>query len=130
MAGSALASSRLRLHGCNVTDDLDTHCTLNEALHMDIKEVVMCLGIPGQIIEIVDDTFDIAKVEVSGVKRNVSVTLVRGDGIAAGDWVLVHVGFAMSKINEQEARETLKALQLLGQPYKDELEMFHSTQVE
>ncbi len=90
----------------------------------------MCLGIPGQIIEIVDDTFDIAKVEVSGVKRNVSVTLVRGDGIAAGDWVLVHVGFAMSKINEQEARETLKALQLLGQPYKDELEMFHSTQVE
>lgn len=90
----------------------------------------MCLGIPGQIIEIVDDTFDIAKVEVSGVKRNVSVTLVRGDGIAAGDWVLVHVGFAMSKINEQEARETLKALQLLGQPYKDELEMFHTTQVE
>lgn len=90
----------------------------------------MCLGIPGQIVEIVDESFDIAKVEVSGVKRNVSIALVRPEGIAPGDWVLVHVGFAMSKIDEQEAHDTLKALQYMGDPYKDELQMFHTSQIE
>ena len=90
----------------------------------------MCLGIPGQIIDIIDDTNDIAKVDVSGVKRNVSVALVRPEGIAAGDWVLIHVGFAMSKIDENEARETMKALQLMGQPYADELDMLHTSQIE
>jgi hydrogenase expression/formation protein HypC len=90
----------------------------------------MCLGIPGQIVEIVDDPNSIAKVDVSGVKRNVSVALVRPDGIAPGDWVLIHVGFAMSKIDEAEARDTMQALQLLGQAYKDELEMLHSSQIE
>jgi hydrogenase expression/formation protein HypC len=90
----------------------------------------MCLGIPGRIIEIVDDQFDIAKVEVSGVKRNISIALVRPEGIGSGDWVLVHVGFAMSKIDETEAQETLKALKLLGDPFSDELEMFRATQVD
>lgn len=90
----------------------------------------MCLGIPGQIVEIVDDPNSIAKVDVSGVKRNVSVALVRPDGIAPGDWVLIHVGFAMSKIDEAEARDTMQALQMLGQAYKDELEMLHSSQIE
>ena len=89
----------------------------------------MCLGIPGRIIEIVDDEYDIAKVEVSGVKRNISIALVRSEGIGSGDWVLVHVGFAMSKIDESEAQETLKALKLLGDPFSDELEMFNTTQV-
>ena len=90
----------------------------------------MCLGIPGQIIDIVDDANSIAKVDVSGVKRNVSVALVRPEGIAPGDWVLIHVGFAMSKIDEVEARETLNALQLMGQAYTDELNMLHSSQIE
>ena len=90
----------------------------------------MCLGIPGQIIDIVDDENSIAKVDVSGVKRNVSVALVRPDGITAGDWVLIHVGFAMSKIDENEAKETMKALQLLGDPYTDELKMIHESQIE
>ncbi len=90
----------------------------------------MCLGIPGRIVEITDDLFDIAKVEVSGVRRNVSIALLRSEGIAPGDWVLVHVGFAMSKINEQEAQETLKALKLLGTPFQDEMEMFQTTQLE
>ncbi len=90
----------------------------------------MCLGIPGQIVDIVDDTNSIAKVDVSGVRRNVSVALVRPEGIAPGDWVLIHVGFAMSKIDETEARETMDALQLLGQPYDDELQMLHSSQIE
>lgn len=90
----------------------------------------MCLGIPGQIIDIVDDTNSIAKVNVSGVKRNVSVALIRPEGIAAGDWVLIHVGFAMSKIDEDEAKETMKALELLGQPFVDEMQMIHESQIE
>jgi hydrogenase expression/formation protein HypC len=90
----------------------------------------MCLGIPGHIIEIVDDANNIAKVEVSGVKRNVSVALVRPEGIAPGDWVLIHVGFAMSKIDEDEARETMQALLLMGQTYTDELEMLHASHIE
>jgi hydrogenase expression/formation protein HypC len=90
----------------------------------------MCLGIPGQIIDIVDDANSIAKVDVSGVKRNVSVALVRPEGIEPGDWVLIHVGFAMSKIDEAEAHETMKALQLMGQAYTDELSMLHSSQIE
>jgi hydrogenase expression/formation protein HypC len=90
----------------------------------------MCLGIPGQIIDIVDDANSIAKVNVSGVKRNVSVALVRPEGIAPGDWVLIHVGFAMSKIDELEAQETMKALQMMGQVYTDELTMLHQSQIE
>ena len=90
----------------------------------------MCLGIPGQIIDIVDDENSIAKVEVSGVKRNVSIVLVRPEGIEPGDWVLIHVGFAMSKIDEVEAHETMKALELMGQAYTDELDMLHASQIE
>ena len=90
----------------------------------------MCLGIPGRIIDIVDDANSIAKVDVSGVKRNVSIALVRPEGIEPGDWVLIHVGFAMSKIDENEARETLQALQLMGETYTDELKLLHSSQIE
>lgn len=90
----------------------------------------MCLGIPGQIIEFVDETNDIAKVEVSGVKRNINVGLVRPDGVALGDWVLIHVGFAMSKIDEFEAAETLKLLRQLGEAYQEELQMFSESQIE
>jgi len=95
-----------------------------------MKEVRMCLGIPGQIIDIVDDANSIAKVDVSGVRRNVSVALVRPEGIGPGDWVLIHVGFAMSKIDEVEAHETMKALLLMGQTYTDELDMLHTSQIE
>ncbi len=90
----------------------------------------MCLGIPGQIVEFVDVAADIAKVDVSGVKRNVSVALVRPEGIDVGDWVLIHVGFAMSKIDEQEAQETLKLLRQMGEMYTDELEMLYGSQIE
>lgn len=90
----------------------------------------MCLGIPGKVIDLVDDANSIAKVEVSGVRRNVNVALVRPEGIAPGDWVLIHVGFAMSKINESEARETMKALQMMGDVYTDELKMLQESQVE
>ena len=90
----------------------------------------MCLGIPGKIIEIVDDENSIAKVEVSGVKRNVNILLVRPEGIDPGDWVLIHVGFAMSKIDEDEALETMRALHEMGEVYTDELKMLHSSQIE
>lgn len=90
----------------------------------------MCLGIPGQVVEILDETFSLAKVEVSGVKRNVNVSLVASEGIAPGDWVLIHVGFAMSKIDEQEAQETLKMLHSMGSIYADELKQLHQSQIE
>ena len=90
----------------------------------------MCLGIPGQIIEIVDETFQIARVDVSGVKRGVSIALLAEEGVSPGDWVLIHVGFAMSKIDEQEAQETMKALQEMGQAYDDEIKMLHESQIE
>ena len=90
----------------------------------------MCLGIPGQVIEMVDDENSIAKVEVSGVRRNVNVALVRPEGIAPGDWVLIHVGFAMSKIDELEAQETLRLLYGMGDTYTDELRMLHQSQIE
>jgi hydrogenase expression/formation protein HypC len=90
----------------------------------------MCLGIPGQVVEVLDDAFSLAKVEVSGVKRNVNVSLVASEGIAPGDWVLIHVGFAMSKIDEQEARETLNILHSMGSVYTDELKQLHQSQIE
>ncbi len=90
----------------------------------------MCLGIPGQIIDIVDDANSIAKVDVCGIKRKVNVALVRPEGIGPGDWVLIHVGFAMSKIDEFEAQETIKALNMMGEVYTDELKMLHSSQIE
>jgi hydrogenase expression/formation protein HypC len=90
----------------------------------------MCLGIPGQVVEVVDETNRIAKVDVSGVKRNVSIALVEHEGISPGDWVLIHVGFAMSKIDEQEAQETLRLLAQIGQAYEDELEAYQQSQIE
>lgn len=90
----------------------------------------MCLGIPGQIVEIVDEIFQIVKVDVGGVKRGVSIALIASEGVTPGDWVLIHVGFAMSKIDEQEARETLNMLQGMGQAFADELNMLQASQIE
>lgn len=90
----------------------------------------MCLGIPGQILNYVDEQNDIATVEVSGVRRNINVGLVRPDGIGPGDWVLVHVGFAMSKIDEAEAQETLTLLRQLGDAYKNEMDALIESNIE
>ncbi len=90
----------------------------------------MCLGIPGQIAEIVDEQCQIAKVDVSGVKRSVNVALLAEEGIKPGDWVLIHVGFAMSKIDEIEAQETMRLLQSMGAAYTDELKMLHQSQID
>lgn len=90
----------------------------------------MCLGIPGQIVEFVDEVNNIAKVEVSGVRRNVNVAVVRHEGIAPGDWVLIHVGFAMSKIDEYDAEQTIKLLHGMDDAYEDELRALHESQIE
>lgn len=87
----------------------------------------MCLGIPGQLVEMVDADQDLAKVDVSGVRRTISIKLIAGEGLNPGDWVLVHVGFALARIDEEEAAETLTAMRRLGQPFLDELEAFEST---
>jgi hydrogenase expression/formation protein HypC len=83
----------------------------------------MCLAIPGQILEMVDEDNRLAKVDVAGVQRTINVGLLDGDGIGAGpgDWVLIHVGFALSKVDEEEATATLKLLEGMGADYEQEL---------
>jgi hydrogenase expression/formation protein HypC len=79
----------------------------------------MCLGIPGRIVKIDDVTKRLATVEVGGVRRQVNIVCIVDEDHPAescvGDWVLIHVGFAMSRINEAEATETLKILTELGE---------------
>ncbi|MGB8266659.1 MAG: HypC/HybG/HupF family hydrogenase formation chaperone [Candidatus Velthaea sp.] len=75
----------------------------------------MCLAIPAQIVEFPEGDRTVAVAEVSGVRRRVNVDLLRGAGLATGDWVLLHVGFAMSRISEEQAREQMDILQLLGE---------------
>ena len=77
----------------------------------------MCVGVPAQVVEPVDMTTRQTVVEVSGVRRRVDVSLIvddTGAGLAVGEWVLLHVGFAMAVIDEEEARRTLELLTLLG----------------
>lgn len=81
----------------------------------------MCLGIPGQLVELVDAHEHLARVEVSGVARVINIGLLEGEPLGPGDWVLIHVGFAMSKIDEREAADALDALKMLGEVYDDEL---------
>ncbi|MFN2629403.1 MAG: HypC/HybG/HupF family hydrogenase formation chaperone [Gaiellaceae bacterium] len=92
----------------------------------------MCLAIPGQVIEIVDAPNRLARVEVAGVVRNVNVGLLDGDGVGAcpGDWVLIHVGFAMSKVDEDEAHATLGLLQAMGNAFDQELEELKASVIE
>jgi hydrogenase expression/formation protein HypC len=75
----------------------------------------MCLGIPGQVVEMTDPDAYLAKVDVSGIKRAISVRLLADSGIDIGDWVLVHVGFAMAKIDEREAHRDPRRRQADGQ---------------
>lgn len=86
----------------------------------------MCLAIPGKIVEITDVENSIAKVEVGGVRRNVNIGMLDKDDTKVGDYVLIHVGFAMSKVDEHEAEETLRMLQELGE-YQAEFEQFSTT---
>jgi hydrogenase expression/formation protein HypC len=85
----------------------------------------MCLAIPVQITEIVDRENRLAKVDVGGVRRNVNIGLLDdgdGGGVGPGDWVLIHVGFAISQVDEEEAHATRRLLERMGEDYERELE--------
>jgi hydrogenase expression/formation protein HypC len=88
----------------------------------------MCLAIPGRIVEIVDEPNRLARVDVAGVQRTVNVGLL--DDVDVGDWVLIHVGFALSKVDEQEAAATLALLQGMGAEFEIELEELKASVIE
>ncbi len=90
----------------------------------------MCLGIPGEVVEVVSDRPDLARVDVSGVRRAINIGLLEGEDLRPGDWVLIHVGFAMSKIDEHEAKAALEFLEGIGQAYADELAALQESKIE
>ena len=84
----------------------------------------MCVGIPAQVVEILPAERKMAVVEVEGVRREVSIVMVIDEGLEVGNWVLLHVGFAMSIIDEEEAKSQLDFMRMLGEAYEEELEAF------
>jgi hydrogenase expression/formation protein HypC len=84
----------------------------------------VCLAIPGQVIEFVDEDNRLAKVDVAGVRRTVNVGLLDAEdgGARPGDWVLIHVGFALSKVDEDEAHATLELLRAMGSEFDQAIE--------
>ncbi len=85
----------------------------------------MCLAIPAQVIELVDEEKRLALVDIAGLRRTVNVGLLDDDetgGAGPGDWVLIHVGFALSKVDEEEAHATLQLLEQMGSDFEQELE--------
>jgi hydrogenase expression/formation protein HypC len=92
----------------------------------------MCLAIPGQVVEVVDEPNRLAKVDVAGVQRTINIGLLDADGTGAqpGDWVLIHVGFALSKVDEAEAEATLALLQGMGADYEQELAELRASAIE
>ena len=92
----------------------------------------MCLAIPGQVVEVTDEEHRLALIEVAGVRRTVSIGLLdtETDSAGPGDWVLIHVGFALSKIDEEEAHATLRLLEDMGAEYESELEELKASVIE
>ena len=92
----------------------------------------MCLAIPGKVVEITDEANRLASVDVGGVRRTVNIGLLDGEEepVAPGDWVLIHVGFAMSRVDEEEANATLELLERMGAEYEDELEDLRASMIE
>ena len=92
----------------------------------------MCLAIPGQIVDVVDEANRLARVDVAGVKRNVNIGLLDddGSGVGPGDWVLIHVGFAISQVDEEEAVATRRMLEGMGADYEAELEELKASVIE
>jgi len=87
----------------------------------------MCLGIPGQVVELLDSHEHLARIDVSGVGRVINIGLLEDENLQCGDWVLIHVGFAMSKIDEGEAALALASLKMMGEVYDDEVEALMSS---
>jgi hydrogenase expression/formation protein HypC len=75
----------------------------------------MCLAIPGQIVDLFPDQPTAAMIDVAGVRRKVDLGLLQDDLPVKGDWVLIHVGFAMSKISEADALDQMRTLRMLGE---------------
>jgi len=96
------------------------------------RREAVCLAIPGCIVDVVDEPNRLARVEIAGVRRTINIGLLDSDGEGAGpgDWVLVHVGFAMSKVDEEEARATREFLLSLGEPFESELEEYEKSTIE
>ena len=92
----------------------------------------MCLAIPGQVLEVVDEDNRLALVDVAGVRRTVNIGLLDDETGPAdvGDWVLIHVGFAISKVDEQEAIATRRMLEGMGADYEAELEELRASVIE
>lgn len=91
----------------------------------------MCLAIPGQVVEFLPGNNDqLAMVDVVGVKRKINVGLLADGSLEIGDYVLIHVGFAMSKVDEQEAADALTMLELMGQAFADELQAVAESSIE
>ena len=92
----------------------------------------MCLAIPGMVVEMVDAANQLASVDVVGVLRNVNVSLLADEdgGVRPGDWVLIHVGFALSKVDEEEAHATVPLLEQMGAQYEQELEELKASVIE
>ncbi|HYT25906.1 MAG TPA: HypC/HybG/HupF family hydrogenase formation chaperone [Actinomycetota bacterium] len=90
----------------------------------------MCLGIPGEVVEVLHDRPDLAKVDVSGVRRAINIGLLEGETLEPGDWILIHVGFALSKIDEEEAKAALDFLEGIGQAYADELAALQASRID
>ncbi len=90
----------------------------------------MCLGIPGQVVEFVDAERQLARVDVGGVRRTIHVGLLEPEGLEAGEWVLIHVGFALSRIDEAEAKRTTEFLTTLAEVYEAELDEIARSEIE
>ena len=92
----------------------------------------MCLAIPGQILDIADEANRLARVDVAGVRRTINIGLLddEGDGVGPGDWVLIHVGFAISQVDEEEAIATRRQLERMGEDYEAELEELKASVIE
>jgi hydrogenase expression/formation protein HypC len=92
----------------------------------------MCLAIPGRIVELVDPEHQLARVDVAGVRRTINVSLLQDEqgGARTGDWVLIHVGFALSRVDEEEAHATLRLLEQMGAEYEQELAELRASAIE
>jgi hydrogenase expression/formation protein HypC len=88
----------------------------------------VCLAIPGQILEVVDEPNRLARVDVAGVQRTVNIGLL--DEAGPGDWVLIHVGFAISQVDEEEALATRSLLEKMGAEYDQELRELQESVIE
>ena len=89
----------------------------------------MCLGIPGQLVEMLEAHEHLARVDVAGVGRIINIGLLEDEPLEPGDWVLIHVGFAMSKIDEEEAAMAMASLRMMGAEFTDEVEALMTSRI-